>query len=720
MPRPTASLVFLALAVALVFLAFMLAATDGHFVPQVVDLYLVCQYARAFAEGHPFRYNPGDPPSTGATSLLHTALLAVPHAVGIRGEALVAFAILTGIVFYCLTVVLAWRVGRLLGGPREGVLAGVLVALGGPVVWGFLYGADIALFMFLTLWLLAAWLEGWPSGAATGWVIPAALLSLARPEGLPLALILAVAWLFAPGPRRGGAARLLPLVPVAAGVAVLGLYRAVTGFWLGTSVADKSLVANYGLGESLGVVAEYSIDVVRGLLLGFYPSQAPVGFSRGWAPLYFAPLALVFVVLALVRAPEPWRRPLRIWMLALVALFLLLAPNMFLGAHFNRYIMWAFPTVHVLTAVGLGQASRLIARDDLALEAALFRAAALVLAALGALSTLRFAVIYGDLAGEIFRRDLAAAQWIRNNLPSGAAIANLATSVEYLTGHRSLNLHGVTAPAFFGNRVAEREAGVLEALSRLPPAERPPYLITTASAQEKYPSMRELVEPPPLFRSTSFGDEIEIYRTRFDLLGRNALYYLPETRTAVQGLQEVDRLNVCDGRDEAAHDYEFRSGLGGLRLFGTPRVASYSMAGGSGGTGESPPLEGRARIDSERANYKVADAGRLILGEESFRVRTSAGRDLIIVLRTADAVIAGILRASGSGQFPLEIREAGIVLRVEGQTVGKVAFHPRPGWDEQVLRVAADRVQQGHTRLTLSGRYASYYYWFFQPPPASP
>ena len=698
MPRPTASLVLLALAVALVFLTFMLAATDGHFVPQIVDLYLVCQYARALAEGHPFRYNPGDPPSTGATSLLHTALLAVPHAVGIRGEALVAFAILTGIVFYCLTVVLAWRVGRLLGGPREGVLAGVLVALGGPVVWGFLYGADIALFMFLMLWLLAAWLEGWPSGAATGWVIPAALLSLARPEGLPLALILAVAWLLAPGPRTRGAARLLPLVPVAAGVAVLVLYRAVTGFWLGTSVADKSLVANYGLGESLGVVAEYSIDVVRGLLLGFYPSQAPVGFSRGWALLYFAPLALVFVVLALVRAPEPWRRPLRIWMLALVALFVLLAPNMFLGAHFNRYIMWAFPTVHVLTAVGLGQASRLVARDDLALEAALFRAAALVLVALGALSTLRFAVIYGDLAGEISRRDLAAAQWIRNNLPSGVAIANLATSVEYLTGHRSLNLHGVTAPAFFGNRVAEREAGVLEALSRLSPAERPPYLITTASAQEKYPTMRELVEPPPLFRSTSFGDEIEIYRTRFDLLGRNAHYYLPETRTAVQGLEEVDRLNVCDGRDEAAHDYEFRSGLGGLRLFGTPRVAAYSA-----GEGE-----------------KVADAGRVILGEESFRVRTSAGRDLIIVLRTADSASAGVLRASGSGQFPLEIREAGIVLRVEGQTVGKVAFHPRPGWDEQVLRVTADRVQQGHTRLTLSGRYASYYYWFFQPPSPSP
>src|SRR6266545_2485876 len=113
MARPTATLMLLALAVALVFIAFMLAATSGHFVPQVVDLYLVCQYARALAEGHPFRYNPGDPATTGATSLLHTALLAVPHAVGIRGEGLVAFAILSGVVFYCLSVALALRIGRL-------------------------------------------------------------------------------------------------------------------------------------------------------------------------------------------------------------------------------------------------------------------------------------------------------------------------------------------------------------------------------------------------------------------------------------------------------------------------------------------------------------------------------------------------------------------------------------------------------------------------------
>ena len=81
------------IAVVLVFVGFMLLATEAHFVPQVVDLFVVCQYAKAMAEGHPFRYNPGEPPSTGSTSLVHTGILALAHALGARGEGLVAFAI---------------------------------------------------------------------------------------------------------------------------------------------------------------------------------------------------------------------------------------------------------------------------------------------------------------------------------------------------------------------------------------------------------------------------------------------------------------------------------------------------------------------------------------------------------------------------------------------------------------------------------------------------
>jgi len=126
----------------------------------------------------------------------------------------------------------------------------------------------------------------------------------------------------------------------------------------------------------------------------------------------------------------------------------------------------------VLVAAGAGTLSRAAGPHR---DRAVFAAVAGVLLVLGTLSTLRFAVVYGEMAGEIARRDVALARWIAASVPAGTPMANVATSVEYLTGHRNLNLHGVTSPYFFGNRTAEREAGVWESLGRLPAAERPSH-----------------------------------------------------------------------------------------------------------------------------------------------------------------------------------------------------------------------------------------------------
>jgi hypothetical protein len=665
----------------------MLSATDGHFVPQVVDLYVVCQYARALAEGHPFQYNAGEAPSTGATSLLHTAWLALGHAAGARGEWLIAFAIATGVGLYVGTVVLTVRVGRALGGEREGLLAAALVALGGPVVWGFLYGSDIALFMFLCLWLLERMLTAWATGRLRGAVAAACLVALARPEGLLVAIALGLAWTFGPGHRRF---RPAAWVPAAVGLALLGLMRALTGSWIGSSVADKSLLASHGLAATLGVVSEYVVDVLRGLLLGLYPSQAAVGFSRGWASLYFPPLGLLLVIVALARARSPERRAARWWTGTVAVVALALTPNLFLGVHFNRYVLWAVPGLLALAAVGLGALARLLSAGDPAADRSLFRAGAALLLLLGAFSTLRFAVLYGDMAADVYHRDVATAQWISRHLPRGVAMANLATSVEYLTGHRNLNLHGVTSPAFFGGRATERDAGVLEGLARVPAAERPAYLIVTRAGAESNPVVRALIDGPALFQTASGGDEIEIYRTRYDLVGTNVHPRLARTVEAVARLREVDRLNVADGRDEAAHAYEVRSRLGGAGLGATVRVAPYPDGG------------------------VVADAGRAVLGREAFDLTTVPGRDLVLVLRTAEAMDATVLRLGSTSVASLTFPEAGLAVKLDGQAGGTFRLNPGRGWDEWVVRLPGSLVRKDRSRIELAGRYASFYYWAYQ------
>jgi hypothetical protein len=606
---------------------------------------------------------------------------------------LIAVAILLGAGFYVASALLARRIALLLRGEREAFLAGGLVVLGGPVVWSFLYGSDVALFMFLATWLLERLLVEWPKGHLGGGVAVATLLALARPEGLVFALVLGMAWTFGPARGRRGLRRFLAWLPAATALSVLFLHRGVTGRWLGTSFSEKSLFANYGLTEGLTLVADYAIDVLRGLLLGLYPSQAPIGFSRGWAPFFFPPLGLLLILVAFLRPAPERKAPLRLWGALTGALFILLSPSMFMGVHFQRHLMWAFPALLALVAVGWGVLVERLARADEDWQPALFRLGCGL--CLGFLSTLRFAATYGSMAGEVYRRDVAAAQWIARSLPRGVTMANLATSVEYLTGHRNLNLHGVTSPYFTGGRASEREAQVLEILGRLPPDVRPSHLITTESAQQGYATMREMVWEPPLFRSASFSsDEILIYPMRYDIVGRNARLYLPETLKLLEGLREVDRLNVCDPWDEESHGYTFASSRGNLRLTGTARIDRYAL----GGT----------------AYETVADGGRAILGSESFSVRTEKGKDLVVVMRTAPQVRANVLRAAGSEPFDIAFAEAGMVVEASGVTTARFLFRPRAGWDEYLFRIPGGFLTEGRTRLTLSGRYPSFYYWFYQ------
>jgi hypothetical protein len=680
------ALLLVGLVTAALFVALMLWTTGGYFVAQVSDFYLIAQYARAMAEGHPFQYNAGEAATTGATSLLHTTVLAAAHAAGARGEGLVAFAVLLGAAFYLASLPLAVRVGTRLAGPREGMLAGGLVALSGPVVWGFLYGSDIALFLFLSLLLLDRWLALADGGSPRGLALAGTLVSLARPEGLPLALGLGLASLRLPLAKRD---RAWPWLPAAAAVAVLGLQRAVTGAWLSTSVSEKALLPNYGLVETLALATRYAVDVLRGLLLGLYPPDAAVGFARGDASFFFPPLALLLVLLAAVRLDGPLAWPARAWLAMVGAVFALTGPNIFMGVHFNRYLMWAFPGLLAFVAAGWGVLTRLLAREDAALERRLFRAGAGVMLLLGVLSTARFAAVYAELAGETWRREIAMAGFIRDHLPRGVAIANAATSVEYLTGHRNLNLHGVTSPAFVGGRTAEREASMFESLGRLRADERPPYLLLTRASREGSELLQALAPDEPLFATTSFGDDLLLFQAKWDLLNRGSAPVLEPARAAVASLELTDRLDVCDPADEAAHEYRYDSRYGEAVLAGSVAI---------GPAGDQP----------------LADAGRLILGGESFRVRSRAGRDLVIVLRTRSSIVARGMRASGALAVEVQIPAAGLVLSTGTTPELRVTLANAPGWNEHVLRLPKDSVSDGSTRLALRGRYASFQYWFYQ------
>jgi hypothetical protein len=95
-------------------------------------------------------------------------------------------------------------------------------------------------------------------------------------------------------------------------------------------------------------------------------------------------------------------------------------------------------------------------------------------------------------------------------------------------------------------------------------------------------------------------------------------------------------------------------------------------------------------------------------------VRTRAGKDLVIVLRTRSTVVAVARRAQGAAAASVDVPVAGIVVRAGGKEALRAERENRPGWNEHVLRVPAAFVGEGTTELALSGRYASFHYWLYQ------
>ena len=110
----------------------------------------------------------------------------------------------------------------------------------------------------------------------------------------------------------------------------------------------------------------------------------------------------------------------------------------------------------------------------------------------------------------------------------------------------------------------------------------------------------------------------------------------------------------------------------------------------------------------------MADAGRAIIGSESFEVNTTPGRDLVIVMRTAQVVPVTVLRPGGSGAEPLQFVESELDVLADDRPAAHARFRPGAGWDEAVILVPGAALTRPRTRLELTGRYAAYRYWFYQ------
>jgi arabinofuranosyltransferase len=473
------------------------------------DSWIHMQFARNLAEGRGFSYNPGVPVS-GSTAPLWTLVLGGVFAV--FGSHPVLAKVL-GIAATLGTAGLAGRLALTWAGRHDvALLASVLVALAGPMVWGALSGMEVALAALLVtaVFVLHARGRAWAAGAVLG------LAALARPE---TALLLPLFWLAGPLTGRRALAWGLPVAGflsawVAFNLAATGSPLPATaaakieGGLLGYLAGVREPLRTALLGRPWQFEAEWAfwlwrVDVLLPFLL--LPGLWWLGRHVGRAALAPASVLLLhplaMAMLAPYRAPsfQEGRYSIHLLPLALVVALVPVTPLFSFplsprgGEAGVRGLRWMR---------GLGWA-----RGRVGWIASL----ALLIGAVAALPSA--ATRYGWAVQNIEAMQVHLGHWVARHTPPTARIGlNDVGAIAYISRREVVDVMGLVTPAIIPFR-RDGEMGVLRYLEQA----CPDYLIVFPAWFPTLSGMAERFHPVYRVRlahnEVAGADELVVYET---------------------------------------------------------------------------------------------------------------------------------------------------------------------------------------------------------------
>ena len=650
----------------------------GAYSPPQIDSLMYFQYAKAIADGHPYRYRIDDAPSTGSTSHLYPMVLAIPHALGARGTALFVVSFLLCAGAYGATLAAVARLAKRLC-PDAALAAVLLGGLNGQVVTTLFGHSDMVLYTPLILWTLVSGLER-RRMAATVLIV---LCAFSRPEGMVFSALLFAAGVVAsivPSWRdAGGRAWKIGAVGLVASLGVLALNQALTG---SCSFGSLALKGHFAIYPFVGAVQRTVLDFGTLLRELFW------GFSADRRALYVMPLIGGGLFLAGL-APRRSGAAVVLWesvtLLSMAASLVLVAASGFQGFMFDRYLGWCAPILCVYVAIGLTDACRRLESRLLAWTLVLLVAGGVTAGLAGSCAALARESLDNSSR-------LAFVEQVGQALPDGAEIGlDRYIGAAYLLPRQGVrSLSGIASPRFALRRSF---AESFETLKHEPDLRFGYWLLTPEQTNTAWYAPLVGRQVGQEISSVPFDRSLTLYESDWTMLNVPDGPVQPASRAAVEGLERTDHLDVGYGRDERDHDRQVGSRLPGMNLI--PFVQPFASAAG-------PMME----------------VGDLVLGWESFDVATQPGRGLRIVMRTAAGIGAHFTDSAGdftARTFALE-SPLRLNVAVDGRLVEPVEA-PLVGADgnidEVVFDIAGHHITRDQTRLTLYGDHIAMAFWFY-------
>ena len=430
---------FFALLALIAVFGYLLAAhSSGGLGFPLDDAWIHQTYGRNLAQTGTWSFVAGVP-SGGSTSPLYTLLLALGYALGL--PYMLWTALLGAAALTLMSMFGARLAERLFAGVRSvGWWTGIALCLTWHLIWSAVSGMETALFAALAMVafeVAARQLQAELAprarlfgGAALG-AVCAALIA-ARPEGMLLAGLIGVTLLPALAHDRRGALAWLIGVSVA-GSACLAPY-----LLLNLSVSGAPLPNTFNAKQ-----AQFAPLLARGLLTNFIEMLQPLTAGAQIA----LSVGALFAVRDLLRRHALMERAFVLlpvlWSLALILLYALRLPASY---QHGRYVIPALPTFIVIGVGGtliLGKA--LTARRRSAFARVAARSLWTLCLVLFPLFALIGAGVFAEDVQMINSEMVAAARWLRENVPSDELLA----------------VHDIGAVGFFANRPILDVAGLI-------------------------------------------------------------------------------------------------------------------------------------------------------------------------------------------------------------------------------------------------------------------
>ncbi len=741
-----------------VFFAYVfasLAAGRGEFIMPLDDVYIHFQYAKQLALGQPYIYNPGLPPSSGATSFLYPFILAAGYLLGFQGLNLGLWAMVVGAVALACSMWLVYRLVKVFGAPEWLAVALIpIFALNGAVSWHFMSGMETGLVMLFSLWTVYAVTP--PPGPllASGereksrlrqFVAAATLMALIRPEGAILTLLAVGAVALTPHPPQGEGwqrrnirtryivSLLLPVLAI--GVQPL-VNRLVTGSAVASGNAAKSVlgIVPFEWGEVIRRIAENFARLWSEFFTGISPREG-MYLLPGMLVLAGVGVASMLVAARGSKPPaDPKDKPTkgagentlsrtvsltrnRYLLVVLVILGWLVGGTLAISTldtafwHFKRYQMPFMALLFPLAWWGATWMGNVGARRAVPLRYISYVVIGILLAA--SLWTwppfLQHYALNGDY---VYLQPLQMARWLQANTPPDAVVAVHDTGLlRYVGGRTTIDMVGLTTPG-----AADYWRNGPGAVAEFLMDKRPDYIAAYGPGHGFGLSM--------VADTDIYGKPLAEFPVTLDDRYNVAL------AAAYQGIYKPEweqiEYNKATLSNQIDRDYPlqrsskyfilsmnvdepFLEPFVRLNLADINSERGYNYHWQNRGESAGFPTEVHQfeyalnmSTDCQEFGCPIVDGGRRINGDESFVVPFSPGDDLLLITR---------LHPSAAGTFDVYANEQHVATRW---------IPSLPGHWLDVATVIPARLQSPEPTVirieanVSGGYYSPYYHWVFR------